>query len=306
MSIGLVCHYVEKHTKKNGTTELVNALSPKSFQLGRYRAGFYTQEQMETAYKHNITKLTEHVSKIAAIAGCFRLSSDMIPLHDIVPRHYWDNDQLRSLYKTFGDKCKKAGLRVVTHPGQFCVISSETDSTVESSIKELEYHAWMFEQAGFEESPMNAINIHLGKKDSADRFCDIYKNLSAAIKNRLTLENCESVASVLDCNKIHERTGIPIVLDSHHHTFKSDGVALEDAYKLAVASWKGLKPLQHVSNTEPGFEGGNFTERRKHSNLIHTIPDVQLQALRRNEIDLEFEAKHKNLAIEEWLSKQES
>ena len=62
-----------------------------------------------------------------------------------------------------------------------------------------------------------------------------------------------------------------------------------------------IQALQHVSNTEPGMETGNFTERRRHSALIHKIPPVQLEALNNNLIDLEFEAKHKNLAIEHFL-----
>jgi len=301
MAIGLVCHYVEKQFKRNGSFELINMLKPKSFQLGRYHAGAYSESLMKEGYKHNIQVLTQYVEKIARIAGCFRLSSDMIPLHDVVPRHYWDNDELRALYRAFGDRCRQFGLRVVTHPGQFCVISSLTESTIQSSVKELEYHAWMFDQAGFEQSPMHAVNIHLGKKDSVDRFCDVYKGLSKSVRERITIENCESVASILDCKVIHEKTGAPITFDSHHHTFKDGGVSLEDAFQIAVQSWDGIKPLQHVSNTEPGMETGNFTERRRHSALIHKIPPVQLEALNNNLIDLEFEAKHKNLAIEHFL-----
>jgi UV DNA damage endonuclease len=302
MSIGLVCHYVEKKFKKNGTFELTNLLSPKTFQLGRYRAGFYDRKTIVEAYKANIQNVINHVEKIASIAGCFRLSSDMIPLHDIVPRDYWDNDELKELYKKFGQKCASHGLRVVTHPGQFCVISSEADSTVESSIRELEYHSWMFDQAGFEASPLHSINIHLGKKDSSDRFCDVYKRLSKNLKQRLTIENCESVASVVDLKKIHDKTGIPVVFDSHHHTFKDGGLSLEAAFNVSLKTWNGIKPLQHVSNSEPGKESGNFMDRRKHSELILKIPEPQFEALQKNQIDLEFEAKHKNLAIEHWLS----
>jgi len=42
---------------------------------------------------------------------------------------------------------------------------------------------------------------------------------------------------------------------------------------------------------------GNFTDRRKHSDMIHYVPDVQLNAMRENTVDVEIEAKMKNLSV---------
>jgi UV DNA damage repair endonuclease len=87
------------------------------------------------------------------------------------------------------------------------------------------------------------------------------------------------------------------VFDSHHHTFNDDGLSIEDAFEATKETWSnGIKPLQHLSNTEPSLVNGNFMDRRKHSDMIHYIPDSQLLGLRENTIDVEVEAKMKNIA----------
>jgi UV DNA damage repair endonuclease len=38
-------------------------------------------------------------------------------------------------------------------------------------------------------------------------------------------------------------------------------------------------------------------DRRKHSDMIHYVPDIQLLALRDDTVDVEIEAKNKNLSV---------
>ena len=45
------------------------------------------------------------------------------------------------------------------------------------------------------------------------------------------------------------------------------------------------------------MENGSFNERRAHSRFIHYIPPQQLEAIKNNSIDVDVEAKEKNLAI---------
>ena len=103
----------------------------------------------------------------------------------------------------------------------------------------------------------------------------------------------------MDLINIHDATGVPVCWDSHHHVFNDAGIPMDEAFHLATMTWNktGCKPLQHISNTTPGQENGNYTERRKHSDYIHYIPQPQLLGLQNNVIDLEVEAKMKNLAI---------
>ena len=53
-----------------------------------------------------------------------------------------------------------------------------------------------------------------------DRFCKNFEKLSPSVQGRLTVENDDkatSMYSVKDLMYIHERIGIPIVFDYHHH-----------------------------------------------------------------------------------------
>jgi UV DNA damage repair endonuclease len=45
------------------------------------------------------------------------------------------------------------------------------------------------------------------------------------------------------------------------------------------------------------MEDGNFSERRKHSFLIHYVPKPQLIGLTYDMIDVDVEAKGKNIAL---------
>jgi UV DNA damage repair endonuclease len=64
-----------------------------------------------------------------------------------------------------------------------------------------------------------------------------------------------------------------------------------------MKTWGNIKPLQHLSNTEIGSENGSFTERRKHSFNIHYVPEKQKELILENKIDVDVEAKGKNLAV---------
>jgi UV DNA damage endonuclease len=305
MSIGLVCHYVKEKTNKKGVTELVNLFNNKTLQLNRWQKGQYSEEVIRETYVHNVDKLIE-VMQLVINDGIklFRLSSDLLPLSDKVPREWWDNDTLKSKYKIYGDLCRKNNIRVTFHPGQFCVLNSDRDSVIENAISDLKMHAWIFDACEFDESPYYAINIHAAKRDAFNKLIQNIKTLPGNIKNRLTLENCETVANVKDLFNVYEMTGVPIVFDSHHHIFNTGDLTMREAFDLSCKTWSNnIKPLQHLANTEPGFEKSSFTDRRRHSNFIHYIPDEQISKLITNEIDVEVESKTKNLAIKDMLLK---
>ena len=300
MSTGICCHWLEEkvHVKSN-RREWVNTFEEKSLQLGRYRQGKYTDETIRSLYAHNCKRLSEMLPKLRSNGvELFRISSAMFPLSDQVPRVLWDNDEVRRHLETAGKFILDNGMRVTTHPGQFCVLSSDSDDVVHKAFVELGIHAWMFDVMGLEASPQYAINIHGGKADRSTRLVEQIKSLPDGIRKRLTLENCETAYSVVDLLPVHIETGVPIVFDSHHHVFNDGDISMEDAYMATMETWpKGIKPLQHISNTEPDLSAGNFMDRRKHSNMIHYVPEPQLKGLRDNIIDVEIEAKLKNIAV---------
>lgn len=300
MALGVCCHWVRHEVApRSGKLQVINELDERTLQLGRYERGAYGEDAIRSLYLHNARMLRDVLRKVAASGvRLFRVSSAMFPLSDRVPRGLWDNDLVRRELAACGEVARAAGIRLTTHPGQFCVLSSDSDSVVEKAIVELEHHAWMFDAMGMPRSTYAAINVHGGKADRQTRLIDTIRSLPEASRSRLTLENCETCYSLVDLLPVALETGVSLVWDSHHHVFNDGGLDGAEAADAADETWpKGVKPLQHISNTEPGMEGGSFTDRRKHSDMIHYVPEVQLERLRRDEIDVEVEAKLKNLAV---------
>jgi len=302
MALGLMCQFLQSKNKRNGSVIYENIITEKSLQLGAYKSNKYTLNRISATYHNNVDEHLKIVPKLVENKiKSFRLSSSLFPLYEFTKETIWNDDILCRKLKKLGDEFKKAGIRVTTHPGQFTIINSDASHVITNSIAELEYHAWIFDQMGLDQTPFNAINIHGGKRGNSKQLIESIGKLPDNVRNRLTLENDERCFSVKQLMHINKETGIPIVFDSHHHQFNQDGFNTEDASTHSILTWKRngeyFKPLQHLSNTEPGMENGSFPDRRKHSQYIHYVPDCQLELAKENLIDLDVEAKMKNLAI---------
>jgi len=301
MSLGICCHWLDERTiQRTGRVEVYNAMDERTLQLGRYRTGKYSFELIASTYEHNVSALVKMLPRIVKSGvRLFRISSAMFPLADQVDASLWKgNENLSRILARAGQIIKENGLRVTTHPGQFCVLSSDSESVVKKAITELEIHAWMFDMMGLDSSARYAINIHGGKSDRSDQLARRIDELPDNIRQRLTLENDETAYSVIDLLHVHQMTGVPVVFDTHHHVFNEDSLSMEEAMYATMETWSnGILPLQHISNTEPHLVNGNFVDRRKHSNMIHYVPDCQLKLLREKLIDVEVEAKQKNIAV---------
>ena len=306
MSLGVCCQWLEPYTKRDGSVEQINSINERTLQLGRYKAGAYPLSFIRDVYHNNVQEILRVIPKLVANnIRSFRLSSGLFSLFEFNSGMIKDDEVLIRLLQQAGAAFIAGGIRVTTHPGQFTVLSSDNKDTVSNAVVELANHAWVFDTMGFPQTPYAAINIHGGKRDRLAQLVDGIRSLPDNARNRLTLENDESCYNLLDLLPAYEATGVPVCWDSHHHTFNDAGMGLEDAYGLAVYTWQkfSCKPLQHLSNTTIGMEDGNFTERRKHSRYIHTIPDCQRDGLVDDVIDVDVEAKAKNLAVLELSGK---
>lgn len=298
MSIGLCCQYIEKKVSSRGKESYVNIFEEKNLQYGRYQKGLYTEDNILEIWKHNISKVLEILPKIHKEGiKSFRLSSNYFPLHDSVNKLLVNNSEIISICKKIGDFALNNNIRLTCHPDQFVVLSSKNSAVIDTAKRMLAHHAWMLDSMGLPETPYYAINIHGGVKGELKTLVDQTNNLPNNIKKRLTFENDERAYSVKDLHQVFQETGVPIVMDTHHHSFFNDGLSIDDALKISMSTWDKFKPLTHLSNTEPGFENGSFNERRKHSNYIKNIPGLQQELNDSGIIDIDFEAKMKQLAI---------
>lgn len=298
--LGICCQFIKEEVKeRTGRVVHTNMMDERSLQLNRYKDGKYSADVIKSTYVNNVKNLATMLPRIRQTGvRLFRISSALFPLADQVSRELWDNDEVKFHLKTVGDYVKSHDMRVTTHPGQFCVLSSDSDKVIENTFKELSIHGWLFDEMGLEKSPLWSINIHGGKANRSSRLIEQIKSLPDNVRLRLTLENDELSYNVVDLLRVHLETGVPICLDSHHHGFNDGNITLEDAFHATKETWPNhIKPLQHLSNTDPRSVNGSFAERRKHSNMIHYVPACQLQGLRDDIIDVEIEAKFKNLSV---------
>jgi UV DNA damage endonuclease len=235
----------------------------------------------------------------------FRLSSAVIPWGDHIDlTQLKDYKEIKRELKKAGDFAKFWGMRINSHPGPFCVLTSPKDIVIENTIADLELHGKIFDMMGLEKSPYNNINIHCngvyGDKTSAmDRFITNFNKCSNSVKKRLTIENDDkqSMYSVKDLMYIHKRTGIPIVFDYHHHQFCTGDMTEEQALKLAATTWpQGITQEVHYSESKALHENNIKLKPQAHSDYINALPNTYGL-----DLDIMVEAKAKELAILKFI-----
>lgn len=237
----------------------------------------------------------------------FRLSSDFFPWASNYK--FEELPQFNSIKAELEKSGKFAidnGIRITSHPGPFNVLVSPREHVVENTITDLEIHGRVFDLMGLSQTPYNKLNIHCngvyGDKISAmDRFCKNFKRLSPSVQSRLTVENDDkaSMYSVKDLMYIHERIGIPIVFDYHHHKFNTGGLSEEEALKLAMSTWPdGIKPAVHYSESKALHEENDKIKPQAHSDYIKELPNLYGM-----DVAVMVEAKAKELAILPFINK---
>ena len=233
----------------------------------------------------------------------FRMTSGLFPWYSEYKLSDMPHaNRIKTLLAAAGNLATKYGQRITTHPGPFNVLPSPTDRVVQNTINELTDHAEVFDLMGLSQTPYNKINIHCngvyGDKITAmDRFCKNFDRLPQSAQNRLTVENDDkaSMYSVTDLMYIHERIGIPIVFDYHHHKFCTGGLTEEEALKLAVSTWGDIKPVVHYSESKSLHEENNKIKPQAHSDYISEY--INTYGL---DVDIMIEAKKKELTLAQY------
>ena len=207
---------------------------------------------------------------------------------------------ISNLLKDIGVLVSNYGQRITSHPGPFNVLVSPNEKVVLNTINDLSLHGEVFDLMGLSRTPYNVINIHCngvyGDKISAmDRFCRNFDRLPDSVKTRLTVENDDkgSMYSVKDLMYIHKQIGIPIVFDYHHHKFCTGDLSEREALEMAMSTWpKGIKPVVHYSESAIG------KMPQAHSDYI--FDKINTYGY---DLDIEVEAKMKELAVLNYLNK---
>ena len=225
----------------------------------------------------------------------FRISSDIFPwaseynIEDL-PQY----QRIKTVLSSCGNYARENGIRLTSHPGPFNVLVSPREHVVQNTITDLTNHGKVFDLLGLDRTPYNKINIHCngvyGDKPSAlDRFCKNFELLPESVQKRLTVENDDkaSMYSVKDLMYIHERIGIPIVFDYHHHKFCTGDMTEQEALELAISTWpKGITPVVHYSESKSLHESNDKIKPQAHSDYIKQVPNTY-----GNNVDIMVESK---------------
>jgi UV DNA damage endonuclease len=234
----------------------------------------------------------------------YRISSGMMPLETLPEANLsiettYNYTTIKQEFDLCNTVIKKNKIRCSTHPDQFVVPASATKSVVEKSIIELEAHGKMMDAMGLPQTYESPINIHMNcykgnLNDIALRFINVYNNLPINVKSRLVLEledkpNSWGLIKLYDL--IYQKTGIPITYDSHHFRLNNpENISPEKAILMCMETWGKYKPLFHYSNGKTG------PTDRAHSDYVYTLH----KELFENDVDVEFEFKAKDYAIERF------
>ncbi|MBD2570717.1 UV DNA damage repair endonuclease UvsE [Anabaena lutea] len=252
------------------------------------------EDTLKELYQHNLRCLD------GALSFCqkqnirlYRMSSALFPLSDMEDEIGANIlEQMSADLGKIGQKAQSLAIRMVLHPDQFVVLSSDSSEVVQNSIKILARHARTLDLLGLPQSNWALMNIHGGKSKRGEKLVKVISELPPGIKNRLTLENDEYAYNAQDILAVCQQAKIAMVFDAHHHICYENldtynHPSIESTLLAARETWSNPDwQLVHISNGDSGFND------RKHSDLITAMPDAYYQVPW-----IEVEAKHKEKAI---------
>jgi UV DNA damage repair endonuclease len=266
-------------------------------------------------------KMVERVGTMEPERRMVRLGSEMLQGYtheDWIP--FWKQqdvqDHCAKIFAPIGTRARDLGVRLSFHPGQFCVLASESDEIVERSILEFEYHAdmarWMGYGASWHDHGFK-INVHLSGKGGATKFLKTLGRLTPEARNLMTIENDEMTNGLDSTLAVAEH--VALVLDVHHHWINTgEYIEPQDVRTSRVIdSWRGVRPAMHFSTSREDIlvdhdrsvrpdlaellaRGYKKQKLRAHSDFCWSSAVNDWVLGFADQFDIQVEAKGKNLA----------
>jgi UV DNA damage endonuclease len=257
-------------------------------------------ERLRALYQENINRVNLAIDFCKANdINLYRLTSGLFPFSDD-PMGADILDEFAEQLSDAGNRANANGLRIVMHPDQFVVLSSDSENVVENSVKILKMHAKTLDLLHQPRSEWATMNIHGGKGDRTDNLVAAVERLPEEIRSRVAFENDEHAYSSAQILEVCRRARVPFVFDAHHHVCREklsdyNHPSVEEFFFAARSTWTNPdNQMVHISNGREHFND------RAHHELIFTMPEIFRRAKW-----IEVEAKHKEIAIEklknEWL-----
>jgi UV DNA damage endonuclease len=248
---------------------------------------------------------------------CFyRVAAQLAPYltHPDMPQFHNQLDESAAELSALGELARSLGLRLTVHPTHYVQLSSPNEQTAANARTELTLAGAIFDRMGLDADAVMVVHvggIYGDPGSGCERFVRQVERLPQAARARLVLENDDHKYSFEDCLWIHERTGVPLVLDVLHlRCLNPTGRSVTSALGAALATWpQERKPKIHFSSprTSPrvvergGQEQWQAPLPHQHSDfldpfaVIDLLRDARAAGLR--PFDIMLEAKAKDLAL---------
>jgi UV DNA damage endonuclease len=259
-----------------------------------FRLASYTEERMRETVFGNLSCLEKILAyNVSHGMLFFRITSDLVPFASHPVCTFPWQEEFAGVFEKTGDSIRHHGFRISMHPDQFVLLNAPDTGILQRSIADLVYQVQVLDLMRLDRSAK--VQVHVGgvygdKHAAIDRFVKQYDLLDTAIRDRLVIENDERSYALSDCLAIHERTGIPIIADTFHHSLYNTGeqfTALLDTVRKTWKTHDGI-PMIDYSSQEPGKRAG--------AHAMHIVAEDFRQFLKETlpaDFDLMLEIKDK-------------
>jgi UV DNA damage endonuclease len=265
----------------------------------------------------------DHLQAVLAYLGdhdirMYRMATGLAPYasHPDLPGFRDQPRECAQRLAEVGERAKRDGVRLSSHPGQYTVLNSEDERIRRLAVDELEVQAEVLDGMGL--GPEAVVVLHVGGaagggEAALDRFERGFEQLSEAARARLVVENDDRAFALCDVLRLSRRIGRPVVWDVlHHHCHDPERIPDREALELAIGTWPpGVRPKVHFSSPKTAVEErrrrvGRRVERslvlpqlRAHADLVDPIAFEAFarETARGFELDVMLEAKAKDLAL---------
>jgi UV DNA damage endonuclease len=267
-----------------------------------FRLASYTEERMRETVFGNLSCLEKILAyNVSHGMLFFRITSDLVPFASHPVCTFPWQEEFAGVFEKTGDSIRHHGFRISMHPDQFVLLNAPDTGILQRSIADLVYQVQVLDLMRLDRSAK--VQVHVGgvygdKHAAIDRFVKQYDLLDTAIRDRLVIENDERSYTLSDCLAIHERTGIPVIADTFHHSLYNTGeqfTALLDTVRKTWKTHDGI-PMIDYSSQEPGKRAG--------AHAMHIVAEDFRQFLKETlpaDFDLMLEIKDKEKSAREAL-----
>ena len=262
--------------------------------------------QNEPHLRHSLELLDPAFDYLLRIGvQVFRLSSSTVPYgtHPDLPQLDYRRqiDECAGELATLGAKARAQGLRLSTHPGQYTVINAPDPELARTSLLDLEQDALLLDALGQPDEAVVVVHVGGAYGDPAaalDRWARSYESLSDRGRARVVVEHDETCFTLSDVLSLHERVGVRVVYDAHHHRCNPSDATVADA----LATWPAaVRPKVHLSSPRLDVRAnGRPPLLDQHADFVSPFDLAPLVRSLTRPADVMLEAKAKDLALL-WL-----